>query len=140
MQLNVPHVNKLLPAKARTPGKTDEEIKQEERETRYKYYLKHSSEDVLCSCGHQYNRARRYKHLITEKHLDHIIKLIGDYGEDIPEERLRMKMARRPDGGEEEPMYNCICGGFYRESEKDKHLISNRHRESLPRYRGAIHG
>ena len=37
-------------------------------------------------------------------------------------------------------MYNCICGGLYRESEKAKNLISNRHRESLPRYRDTIHG
>ena len=41
---------------------------------------------------------------------------------------------------EEEPMYNCIWGGFYKESEKAKQLISNRHIESLPRYRGAIRG
>ena len=119
---NAPRLNETTPVKVRDPRKTDEEIKKEEREARYKYYLKHTQGEVLCSCGHQYNRARRDQHLITEKHLDHIIDLLNEHGEDIPEERLRIKMLRSSESTEvEEPMYNCICGGFYKESEKAKH-------------------
>ena len=75
---NVPRSNKTTPVKVRDPRKTDDEIKKEEREARYTYYLKHTQDEVLCSCGHQYNRARRDKRLITEEHLDHIIDLLNE--------------------------------------------------------------
>lgn len=57
------------------------------------------------------------------------------FGENPPSDMMMMKVKNDETA---EPLYNCMCGSFYKESEKDRHMRSEQHILGLPKYAATL--